>query len=634
MPSNALAAFAVSFCSACLALAAPAVAAQKKLLWGDTHLHTSYSADAYLYGNFTVDPETAFRFAQGQPVVHPLHRARVQLETPLDFLVVSDHAEFLGGIRQIHRIGADTSALGPLDKLLVWLARQVFTFALADGYGMDMFAGFSAQEQDPRAAAATLAAGDMYTLPGQAGIVATAWRETAQIADAHNRPGEFSAIIGWEWTATPGGANLHRVIFTDGDADTASMYIPYSRDDSPYPEDLWRWLEQASASSGDQFVAIPHNSNISKGFMFPLETLRGERFTPEYLRLRSKWEPVVEATQTKGDSETHPTLSPDDAFADFERYTFYIQSTPAPYRAGAGDFVRSALQRGLGIAREHGINPYQFGIIGSTDSHTGLSTPQEKNFHGEEPTDSIPDSKPRGDAGQDEPTGWDVSASGLAAVWAQDNTREAILQAFQRREVYATTGPRIAVRFDGGWFAEGGSTAAEDSATATDLTEDATTLVPMGGTLPQPTALGRAPGFAVSAMKDPGGANLDRIQIIKGWVDAQGQAHEQIFDVAWSPPRIPDKDGTLPVVGNTVDVASASYRNSIGAATLQARWQDPAFDPTHAAFYYARVLEIPTPRHALYDAVALDEPLPPRWPSSLQERAYTSPIWYQPSTAR
>jgi Protein of unknown function (DUF3604) len=619
-------------CSACLALLAPVVAAEKQLLWGDTHLHTSYSADSYLDGNFTVDPATAYRYAQGQPVIHPFHQARVQLETPLDFLVVSDHAEFLGGIRQVHQYGIDTTGMGPLDKLIAWGAQKMFRYALADGHGMDMFASFSAKPMDPRAGAAQLAAEKMYTLPGQAQIVASAWREEAQTADAYNRPGEFSAIIGWEWTSTPGGANLHRIIFTDGSADSAATYTPYSRDDSPYPEDLWQWLEETSAATGDNFVAIPHNSNISKGFMFPLETLRGERFTSEYLQLRREWEPVVEATQTKGDSETYPTLSPEDVFADFERYTFYIQATPAPYQPGAGDFVRPALQRGLRIGQEYGINPYQFGLIGSTDSHTGLSSPQENNFQGQEPQDSISANKAQPMGDESSPSGWDFSASGIAAVWAQDNTREAILQAFKRREVYATTGPRIVVRFDGGWYPPSAQSAAAQSADAALTSQESTTSVPMGSDLPTPAPVDRVPGFTVSAMKDPKGANLDRIQIIKGWVDAQGESHERIFDVAWSGERTPGVEGALPAVGNTVDTATASYQNSIGAPTLQAIWRDPVFDPAQSAFYYARVLQIPTPRHSLYDAVALGQTTTGKWPASLQERAYTSPIWYQPST--
>jgi hypothetical protein len=625
---------ATACCAAlALVLVPAATAQQKRLLWGDTHLHTAYSADAYLEGNFTVDPEVAFRFAQGQPVVHPFNRTRVQIETPLDFLVVSDHAEFLGGIRQVHLHGIDKTGMGPVDKVIAWGAEKMFDFALADGHGMDLFSSFSATPMPPREAAVKLASEKMWRLPGQQKIVASAWQESARIADAYNRPGEFSAIIGWEWTSTPGGANLHRVIFTDGNADSAATYTPYSRDDSPYPEDLWQWLEQTSAATGDAFIAIPHNSNISKGFMFGLETLRGEPFTPEYLQLRRKWEPVVEATQTKGDSETYPTLSPEDAFADFERYGFYIQATPAPYSPGEGDFIRPALRRGLVIERQTGVNPYRFGLIGSTDSHSGLSAPQENSFQIDEP-DSTPanDAPPAGDDGG--PASGDFSASGMAAVWAQDNTREAILQAFARREVYATTGPRIAVRFDGGWLPSTTPSAQPGQVGAPSATADSPARVPMGSDLPLPAPAHHIPEFSVSAMKDPKGANLDRIQIIKGWVDAQGESHERIFDVAWSGERAPDSAGALPAVGNTVDSATARYENSIGSPTLQAQWRDPTFDPAESAFYYARVLEIPTPRHSLYAAVAHGDTSPGKWPASLQERAYTSPIWYRPPAAQ
>jgi hypothetical protein len=633
------------FCSTCLAVTTPVSSAQsvqKKLLWGDTHLHTSYSADAYLEGNFTVDPQTAYRYARGEPVVHPFHQARVQIETPLDFLVVSDHAEFLGGIRQIHKFGIDTTDMGLGDRIIAWGAKIMFEFVLSGDNGMSYFKSFSATPMDPREAAAQLSSQKAPSIPGQPQIVTTAWQEVALTADANNMPSEFTAFIGWEWTAAPGGANLHRVIFTDGNASSAATFTPYSRDESPYPEDLWHWLDATSAATGDNFISIPHNSNVSKGFMFPLQTLRGERFTAEYLQLRRKWEPVVEATQTKGDSETYPTLSPEDSFANFERYTFYIQAYPTPYKPGAGDFVRSALKRGLRIASKQGINPYQFGLIGSTDSHTGLSSPEEDNFQGEQPADSIPDRKAQGIGGDGNPTGWDMSASGRAAVWAEDNTRAAILQAFARREVYATTGPRIVVRFDGGWYLATSSSpttekdallaATEELPTASRHDPIPSTSVPMGANLPAVPAAGHIPEFMVSAMKDPKGANLDRIQIIKGWVDTQGESHERIFDVAWSGPRAQDKDGALPDVGNTVDTVTASYQNSIGAPTLHSIWQDPDFNPDEAAFYYARVLEIPTPRHSLYDAVALGELTESRWPRSLQERAYTSPIWYQPTT--
>ncbi|MBK6740845.1 MAG: DUF3604 domain-containing protein [Haliea sp.] len=631
------------FSGACLTwtvTAAHAQAAEKKLLWGDTHLHTSYSADAYLDGNFTVDPETAYRYARGEPVIHPYHHARVQINTPLDFLVVSDHAEFLGGIRQIHKYGIDTTGMGPLDKLVAWGAKLMFDVILSGSDGMSYFKSFSATPMDPREAAAELSTEKAPSIPGQPQIVANAWQESTRTADANNRPGEFTAFIGWEWTSAPGGANLHRVIVTDGDADSAAKFVPYSRDDSPYPEDLWHWLDKTSATTGDNYVAIPHNSNVSKGFMFPLETLRGEPFTPESLQLRRKWEPVVEATQTKGDSETYPSLSPGDDFADFERYTFYIQAYPTPYKSGEGDFVRSALKRGLQIEQEQGINPYQFGLIGSTDSHTGLSSAEEENYQGEQPAGAMPKNNTADIGDEGSPTGWDMSASGRAAVWAEDNTRAAILQAFARREVYATTGPRIAVRFDGSWFPGMGPPATPARGTellvapewpATQVNDPlASTSVPMGANLPTRPSATHRPGFVISAMKDPEGANLDRIQVIKGWVDALGESHERIYNVAWSGARVLDQDGNLPDVGNTVDSATASYSNSIGAPTLQATWQDPQFNPSEPAFYYVRVLEIPTPRHSLYDMVALGEQADARWPGSLQERAYTSPIWYQP----
>ncbi len=570
-------------CALFLALVASAASAEKQLLWGDTHLHSSISADAYLNGNFSADPETAYRYARGEPVIHPYHRARVQIGTPLDFLVVSDHAEFLGGIRSIHRDGVDTSNMGFTDALVNSAVKLLFDFALRDGYGMDLFESMTATPADPRERARELYEGEALGIPGQDALVTGAWRELANAADANNRPGEFTALIGWEWTSTPGGANLHRVVFTDGDADSAGTYLPFSRDDSPYPEDLWRWLEETSRATGDDFVSIPHNSNISKGYMFPLETLRGAAFSEAYLALRARWEPVAEATQIKGDSETHPSLSPADAFADFERYTFYIQAYPTPYRADIGDFLRPALRRGLEIGRQRGINPYRLGMIGSTDSHTGLASAEEDNFHGKLAPDSVPDNKARGTAGEGSASGWDMSASGLAAVWSEDNTREAILEAFRRREVYATTGPRIAVRFDGGW------------------TGPAT---PMGGVLPEgPT--GTAPLFSASAQRDPRGADLDRLQVIKGWVDAGGISHERVYDIA----------------GNR--------EGSPGASELHVEWRDPDFDPSEAAFYYLRVLQVPTPRHSQYDAIALGGAETGQ-PAMLQERAYTSPIWYSP----
>jgi hypothetical protein len=347
--------------------------------------------------------------------------------------------------------------------------------------------------------------------------------------------------------------------------------------------------------------------------------------TQEYIQTRMQWEPVVEMTQLKGDSETHPSLSPDDPFADFEPYEFYIQQEWQAFRPAIGDFIRPALGRGLQISQRLGSNPYQFGLIGSTDAHTGLSSAEEDNFWGKMAYDSIPTNKTGGAVGGTRSTGWDMAAAGLAAVWATDNTRQGIFDAMQRREVYATTGPRIGVRLFAGW-----GFAPQDAQSPDLATIGYAGGVPMGAEISGNTAAGSGIKLLVSAIKDPVGANLDRVQVIKGWVDAQGNSREKIFDVSWSGERAPLADGSLPPVGSTVDTATASYTNDIGSPQLSTVWEDPEFDPARAAFYYVRVLQIPTPRHSLYDAVALGLEKAGEFPSSIQERAYTSPIWYTP----
>jgi hypothetical protein len=464
----------------------------------------------------------------------------------------------------------------------------------------------------------------VQAIPAAAEMSSAAWREAIRVAEAHDQPGRFTTLLGWEWSSIPGGANLHRVVFTSAGGEVAARFQPYASTDSMYPEDLWAWLAETSARTGAQFVAIPHNSNISKGYMFAESTLRGAPFTPELARKRLLWEPVVEITQIKGDSETHPALSPDDRFADFEPYPFYIQQEPTPYQPRIGDYVRPALLRGLSLEQRIGANPYRFGLIGSTDSHTGLASAEEPNFWGKLARDSIPENK-QAIGRASGPTGWSMSASGLAAVWAEANTRQAILDAFRRREVYATTGPRIGVRVFGGWAFE-----PQDVGNG-DLDAIARRGgVPMGGDLPPREGAG-APHLLVVAQKDARGANLDRIQIVKGWSDPDGRTHERVFDVAASDGREPGADGQLPDVGSTVDPDTASYRNEIGAPTLSAVWRDPVFDPSRPAFYYVRVLEIPTPRHSVFDALALGlDPRTIEGPTAIQERAYTSPIWYAP----
>ncbi|MEH6634575.1 MAG: DUF3604 domain-containing protein [Halioglobus sp.] len=609
-----------------LLLSCTANAEQRQLLWGDTHLHTTYSSDAYTNNNLLAGPDTAYRYARGMPVEHPYHQARVQIETPLDFLVVSDHAEFLGQIRNIHRNGTDNSALGIIATVKSWVAEYVLNDAIDSGNARSLFV---AVLPDPDltplqdAAGSSIENSDLGMLPMPKQVEIDTWRIITDTADAYNEPGVFTALVGWEWSSIPGGANLHRVIVSDSDAATAQQYDPFGLDDSPYPEDLWAWLEKTSAATGANFTAIPHNSNISKGYMFSDRSLRGELMTSDYAALRAKWERVAEITQIKGDSETHSSLSPEDDFADFENYPFYIQRKFTEYQPQRGDFIRSALKLGLELEQQLGVNPYNFGVIGSTDAHTSLSSAEESNFHGKLATDSIPGNKQR-HFGEDNrgTSGWAMSASGMAAIWARENTRESILEALQRREVYATTGPRIAVQFYGGT-----DFSAEDLAAA-DLYAHATARgVPMGGELGRSD---QAPTFLVLAAKDPIGANLDRIQIVKGWVDAQGQSREQVFNVAWSDERVLAADGSLPAVGNTVDLTTGKVDNAIGAGHLASVWQDPQFDSGQPAFYYTRVLQIPSARHSLLDAIALGMEHAGDNPDTIQERAYSSSIWYRP----
>lgn len=594
----------------------------RQLLWGDTHLHTSNSFDAYLNRNLSADPDTAYRYAKGLPVIHPYHRARVQIETPLDFLVVADHAEFLGVIRHTVERGIPEEGLSPWQRIRAAIAERRMKQVIADDEGTAAFLAFLPKPMSVEDAAKE---GRQLDFPGAETMERTTWQEAIAIADAHDEPGRFTTLIGWEWSSIPAGANLHRVVFTSADAETAAKFQPYSSVQSMYPEDLWAWLDETSRATGAEFVAIPHNSNISKGYMFAETSLRGEPYTAESAGTRARWEPVVEATQIKGDSETHPSLSPDDPFADFEIYPHYIQNDPPPYEARRGDTVRDGLRRGLEIEAAVGVNPYRFGLIGSTDAHTGLASAEEPNFWGKMARDSTPETKQGGWRGDGGPTGWSMSASGLAAVWAESNTRDAILDAFRRREVYATTGPRIAVRVFGGW-----DFVASDAEAKPIESVGAARGVPMGAVLP-PAPSGGAPSFLIHAQRDPKSANLDRVQVVKGWVDADGASHEQVFDVAWSDERVPGADGMLPPVGNTVDLATGRYTNDIGSPRLATVWRDPEFDAAQSAFYYVRVLEIPTPRHALFDAIALGrDPQEIEGPPTLQERAYTSPIWYVP----
>jgi len=599
------------------------------LYWGDTHLHTSYSFDAFLNKNQSADPDTAYRWAKGMPVIHPYTQARVQINQPLDFLVVSDHAEGMGVIRAITNETEEYGDEGFLKSIVRWFTVRFIRFVYDDGEGdgMSLFNEVLPEKaQNPGTDPVKDPSNKLYdSLGNMLPTEVTAWGEIVDAAERHNQPGKFTAIMGWEWSSIPTGANLHRVVMSPDGGDKAKQYIPFGSDQSQYPEDLWAWLDKTSKQTGSEFIAIPHNSNVSKGYMFPEVTLKGQPITVNYAQTRMMWEPVVEITQIKGDSETHSSLSPEDEFADFENYGFYLQKTPEEPNYTQGDFVRSGLKRGLEIEKKIGINPYKFGVIGSTDSHTGLSTAEEDNFWGKFAHDSTPNTKRKGIIGGTKASGWSMSAAGLAAVWSEENTRQGIYSAFKRREVYATTGPRIQVRMFGGWGFD------EKALESESLAEYGYQQgVPMGGDLSGITNKDAKIQFLIRATKDPMGANLDRVQVVKGWLDESGVAQEKVFNVVWSDNRQLDNNGKLASVGDTVNREDASYENSIGSTELSTIWKDPEFNKTQRAFYYVRVLQIPTARHSLYDAIALQIEAPNEGPDVIQERAYTSAIWYTP----
>lgn len=582
-----------------------------QVFWGDTHLHTSVSLDANLFGARDLGPEQAYRFARGETVT-ATNGMQARINQPLDFLVVSDHAEYLG-LMPLIRAG-DPAILGN-DTARDW--RRILAAGDMIGFGrmmLDIGASYASGEP-------------LVTLPAS---VPSPWEENNRIADEAYAPGIFSTFVGFEWSSMPDGNNLHRVVvFRDG-AERTNQVAPFSAFDSDNPQALWRYLADYEASTGGQALAIPHNSNLSGGLMFAPTTRSGEAMTAEYARERSRWEPLIEVTQIKGDSEAHPLLSPTDEFADYGTWDqFNIDMSDAQQDSMQRyQYARPALQVGLQLEQRLGVNPFQFGMIGSSDAHTALAAVEEDNYWGKmvshEPSPErasrlwgIPEAE-MNSAMQ--------LASGYAAVWALENTREALFDAMRRREVYATTGPRIRVRFFGGW-----EYTADDLAGPHPALRGYQKGVPMGGELPSPAADDKAPVFMLSALKEPDGANLDRVQVVKGWVDRWGEPRERVYDVAWAGERQPDTGGKLAAVGNTVDLDTASYTNSIGAAELAVVWADPDFDPAYPAVYYARVLEIPTPRWTLYDQVRLDADIAPDTPLVHQERAYTSPIWYRPA---
>jgi len=593
-------------------------------LWGDSHLHTSLSMDAGLFGN-RLPPRDAYRFARGEEVVSSTGQA-VRLSRPLDWLVVADHSDGMGLV-------GDLAAGKP--EVLAYEQGARWNKGLAAGgdaavqAAMDLIGNFSQGKVDPALMA-------LYS-PGSK-LYKNLWERVIDEAEAFNDPGRFTTFIGFEWTSLIKGNNMHRVVIMRDGPVRARQVVPFTMtppQGSPDPRDLWKYLTHYEEKTGGEVLAIPHNGNLSNGIMFPLEAQwNGKKFDTTYVTQRDKWEPLYEATQIKGDGETHPFLSPDDEFADYETWAIgnLDVSEAKTDDMLAGEYAREALKRGLAIETQLGTNPYKFGIIGATDSHTSLATAGEDNFFGkhtgyEPKPDRMTHPFMQNENGSI--MGWQQVASGLAAVWATENTRAAIFDAMQRKEVYGTTGPRIRVRLFGGWeFSD------QDLNSRMPAVVGYEKGVPMGGDLRMMPKGAKAPSFMVYALRDTIGANLDRIQLVKGWMDAQGKTHERVYDVAWSGDRKPDAKGKLPAVGNTVDVANANWTNSIGASDLGAVWTDPDFDPAHKAFYYSRVLEIPTPRWTTYDAFRFGIDLPEGVPTSTQERAYTSPIWYTPEAVK
>ncbi|HBF61248.1 MAG TPA: hypothetical protein DDW48_07415, partial [Methyloceanibacter sp.] len=582
-----------------------------KVYWGDTHLHTAVSVDAGTMNR--IGQEDAFRFARGEEVT-TTHGLQAKLSRPLDFLVIADHAEMYGLMPQL--LSGDQEILSTetgkrwYGELTSGDSDKVFATA------MEIVGSLS---------------GDVPPIKSDK-AVRDAWRNYTALADKYNDPGRFTALIGYEWTAI-GGDNLHRNVIFRGDSSDANKTIPFSQFDSKNPEDVWKHLAAFEKETGAEVLAIPHNGNLSNGRMFRVETFDGQPLTKELAALRAQYEPLVEVTQIKGDSETHPFLSPNDEFADYETWD---KSNLNGTEAKTDDmfqweYTREALKTGLKLGDKLGVNPYKFGMIGSTDAHTSLAAVEEENFFGKhsgvEPEPhrwehvviEAPDPKFT-------IKGWQQAAGGYAGVWAKENTREAIFDAMKRKETYATTGPRMTVRFFGGWdFDE------DDTKTRLPAAAGYGKGVPMGGDL-SAAPDGKAPSFLVAAAKDPYSGNLDRIQIVKGWMNADGKTEEKVYDVVWSDDRKPGADGKLPPVGNTVDVENATWSNSIGEPEMITVWTDPDFDPNQRAFYYARVIEIPTPRWTAYEAKRFDVDMTDEVPMTTQERAYTSPIWYTPKS--
>ncbi len=587
--------------------------------WGDTHIHTNLSADAFNGGTRKLGPEEAYRFARGEAVTSNSGQ-QARLRRPLDFTVIADHGNNMGAMLARHLTNTDGSFPGTATGKL-WGQAVAELKKNPDTNTRQLERGVLSPAHRKGAVSARYP-----------GFRQSVWETVTAAADRHNAPGQFTAFIGYEWTSS--ARAIHRVVVFRDDADRANRVLPFTSYDSAAPEPLWAYLDRYEENTGGSILAIPHNSNLTFGTMFAVQDSDGKPLNKAYAVARSYWEPLVEATQIKGDSETHPFLSPDDEFGDYETWNGWAgrenggvmwTGNRVPIRPDSiiqYEYVRSALKLGLRQQASTGANPFKFGMIGSSDAHTALAGTAEANFWGK-----TAGAEPSGRRifGPYSINNWEMNAAGYAAEWADENTREPLFDAMRRKEVYASTGPRMTVRFFGGWEFE------EKDAWTPDFAGTGYRKgVPMGGDLTQAPA-GKSPSFLIRAVKDPDGANLDRVQVVKGWHDGAGELHEKVYNAAVSDGRKVRGNGNVAPVGSTVDVADASYTNTIGDPELAATWEDPDFDATELAFYYVRVLEIPTPRWTAFDAKHFGiEDIPEEVPMVTQERAYTSPIWYTP----
>jgi hypothetical protein len=574
---------------------------ERNAYFGETHLHTSWSFDAFIFGNHLTQPSDAYDYAKGKPIKHPLGYD-IKIDTPLDWMGVTDHSEYAGTVR----LAQDPSS--PISKLPI--AKQLVVREPADVQRLYLWLGGSMVQQKP---IKELVAPD---------VAGTVWKLNNDMANAANQPGKFTAFCAYEWTSTPRFQNMHRNVFFRDCAKVPEL--PFSSLDSQAPEDLWAWMD-AQRKAGNELLAISHNANLSNGIMFPTETdLKGRPIDRAWAESRLRNESLTEVKQIKGASETHPLLSPTDEFANFEILTFLLGDPPGVSPRIPGSYIRQGLKDGIAMQTAAGFNPYKMGFVGGSDSHNSASPYRQDNFYGGHASlEGKIEERMSGKLF----TGLDprlTNPAGLTGVWAEENTRASLFDAMKRKETFATSGPHIRVRFFGGW------TYGPDTVKARDWIKTGYAKgVPMGGDLP--AERGKALSFLVWAVKDPTSGNLDRIQIVKGWA-RNGQSFETVYDVGWAGKRRPDRyTGKVPPIGSTVDVANASYKNTIGATELKAVWKDPDFDPSIDAFYYARVLEIPTPRWTTIQAKQLGVAPPDVVPATVQERAWTSPIWYTPT---